>query len=194
MPRGADRVSQLAVQDVDEEALRRLVVEDDASDIDPVQAPALGEALERVTVVDPACGSGAYLIGMMQELLEVRYALFRVTKESRRVHDLKLHIIERNLYGVDIDEFAVDIARLRLWLSLAIDYDGDKPQPLPNLNFKIIRGDSLLAPDPGAGTVARTRRTRPNEAWAQTGTTAAAQRQEAQLLRSRTNRRQGPLA
>ena len=66
----------------------------------------------------------------------------------RSLHALKLHIIERNLYGVDIDEFAVNIAMLRLWLSLAIDFDGDTPPALPNLDFKIVRGDSLLGPDP----------------------------------------------
>ena len=69
----------------------------------------------------------------------------------RSLHALKLHIIERNLYGVDIDEFAVNIAMLRLWLSLAIDFDGDTPPALPNLDFKIVRGDSLLGPDPSSG-------------------------------------------
>ena len=51
---------------------------------------------------------------------------------------------------MDLDEFAVNIAMLRLWLSLAIEYDGpvDKLDPLPNLDFKVVRGDSLLGPDP----------------------------------------------
>src|SRR5262249_26420660 len=52
------------------------------------------------------------------------------------------------LYGVDIDLFAVNIAKLRLWLSLAVDYEGAKPPPLPNLDFKIECGDSLTAPNP----------------------------------------------
>ena len=140
------------VQGVGEDALRKLVVDDDAGGIDPVLAPALGDAVDRVTVVDPACGSGAYLVGMMQELVELRYALFRLAKEPKKTYDLKLHIIERNLYGVDLDSFAVNIARLRLWLSLAIDFDSDDPDedppPLPNLDFKIRRGDSLIGPDP----------------------------------------------
>ena len=116
--------------------------------IDPVAAPVLAAALESVTVVDPACGSGAYLVGMMQELVELRQALFNVGAGAQPLHRLKLHIIERNLYGADIDQFAVNIAMLRLWLSLAIEYEGDEPQPLPNLDFKIVRGDSLLGPDP----------------------------------------------
>jgi adenine-specific DNA-methyltransferase len=64
------------------------------------------------------------------------------------VYERKLEIIQRNLYGVDKDEFAVNIARLRLWLSLVVDYEGDDPPPLPNLDFKIETGDSLTAPDP----------------------------------------------
>ena len=80
--------------------------------------------------------------------MELQTTLFNVGVDSRRLHELKLHIIERNLYGVDIDEFAVNIAMLRLWLSLAIEYEGAKPDPLPNLDFKIVCGDSLLGPDP----------------------------------------------
>ena len=104
--------------------------------------------MDEVTVVDPACGSGAYLLGMMQELIELQTALYNVGVDERSLYELKLHIIERNLYGVDIDEFAVNIAMLRLWLSLAIDFEGDSPPPLPNLDFKIVCGDSLLGPDP----------------------------------------------
>ena len=68
--------------------------------------------------------------------------------DTRSLYDLKLHIIRRNLYGVDIDEFAINIAMLRMWLSLVIEYEGEKPEPLPNLDFKVVRGDSLLGPDP----------------------------------------------
>ena len=64
---------------------------------------------------------------------------------------MKLEIIQRNLYGVDIDEFAVNIAMLRMWLSLAIDFEGESPPPLPNLDFKVLCGDSLLGPDPSPG-------------------------------------------
>ena len=52
---------------------------------------------------------------------------------------------------MDIDSFAVNIAMLRMWLSLAIDYEGDTPEPLPNLDFKVVCGDSLLGPDPSSG-------------------------------------------
>jgi len=70
----------------------------------------------------------------------------KLLKDARSVYDLKLRIISNNLYGVDIDPFATNIARLRLWLSLAVE--AENPLPLPNLDFKIETGDSLLAPDP----------------------------------------------
>lgn len=98
-------------------------------------------------VCDPACGSGAYLLGMMQELVRLRGRLFvaqHIGDDS--AYKIKRSIIENNLYGVDKDQFAVQIAALRLWLSLAID--SERPQPLPNLDFKIERGDSLIAPAP----------------------------------------------
>jgi type I restriction-modification system DNA methylase subunit len=108
------------------------------------------EALGRVRVCDPACGSGAYLLGMLHELLDLRHSLSATCglDSKKTVYEHKLEIIENNLYGVDIDVFAVNIARLRLWLSLAVEYEGDNPPPLPNLKFKIEVGDSLIAPNP----------------------------------------------
>jgi len=115
-------------------------------------ARALLEALESVTVVDPACGSGAYLLGMLHELIELQRLLYsaRLLADAQSLYDLKLRIIQNNLYGADIDPFAVNIAMLRLWLSLAIEFnDPTSPPPaLPNLDFKIVRGDSLTAPNP----------------------------------------------
>ena len=130
------------------EAVARFVDEHDASGIPLASAPKVGAALDEATIVDPACGSGAYLLGMMQELVELQTALYNVGVDPRSLYDLKLHIIQRNLYGVDNDEFAVNIAMLRMWLSLAIEYEGERPEPLPNLDFKVVRGDSLLGPDP----------------------------------------------
>ena len=111
-------------------------------------ARQIAAALEAVRVVDPACGSGAYLLGMMQELIDLQTTLFRVGVNSKELYELKLQIIRDNLYGVDVDRFAVNITMLRLWLSLAIDQTNTWPDPLPNLEFKIVCGDSLLGPDP----------------------------------------------
>lgn len=114
------------------------------------QAPRLLAALERVTVVDPACGSGAYLLGMLHEIIDQMGLLYNsdLIPDAKGLYELKLEVIERNLYGVDVDQFAVNTAMLRLWLSLIIDFEGEHPPALPNLAFKIVRGDSLLASDP----------------------------------------------
>ncbi|HEY7154293.1 MAG TPA: DNA methyltransferase [Gemmataceae bacterium] len=131
----------------DETAVVRFVDENDPSKLpDP---EAVLNALRAVKVCDPACGSGAYLLGMMQELLRLRETLFATRGlDAVTVYRRKLEIIQNNLYGVDIDLFAVNIAKLRLWLSLAVDFEGAKPPPLPNLDFKVECGDSLTTPDP----------------------------------------------
>ncbi|MGE0883663.1 MAG: TaqI-like C-terminal specificity domain-containing protein [Blastocatellales bacterium] len=128
-------------------AIEVFVDDADASQIsDPEKVLA---ALQQVRVCDPACGSGAYLLGMLQELMRLRSALFKSARlDDASLYARKRSIIENNLYGVDKDKFAVQIAMLRLWLSLAIE--SDQPQPLPNLDFKIGCGDSLTAPAPNA--------------------------------------------
>jgi hypothetical protein len=131
----------------DKTAVVRFVEEGDPSRLpDP---EAVLNALRAVKVCDPACGSGAYLLGMMQELLRLREALFATRGlDAVTVYHRKLEIIQNNLYGVDNDLFAVNIAKLRLWLSLAVDFEGATPPPLPNLDFKIECGDSLTGPNP----------------------------------------------
>ena len=132
-------------------AIAKFVDDYDPSGLTLDAARRISHSLADVTVVDPACGSGAYLLGMMQELIELQTALYNVGVDAKALYELKLEIIQHNLYGVDIDEFAVNIAMLRMWLSLAIDYEGEKPEPLPNLDFKVLCGDSLLGPDPSTG-------------------------------------------
>ena len=128
-----------------EDAVARFVDDEDTSGLG--DAETVLEALKLVRVCDPACGSGAYLLGMLQELMRLRGALFKEYKiDFAKLYDRKREIIERNLFGVDKDKFAVQIACLRLWLSLAIE--SEKPKPLPNLDFKIGCDDSLTAPPP----------------------------------------------
>jgi hypothetical protein len=87
---------------------------------------------------------------MMHELVDLETALYneKLVMDPKSLYDVKLRVIEENVYGADIDKFAVNIAMLRLWLSLAIDYESFPPPPLPNLDFKIVCGDSLTAPEP----------------------------------------------
>ena len=131
-----------------DDAISEFVDSQNTDGISVADARKVAAALERVTVIDPACGSGAYLLGMMKELVDLQTTLFNAGADAKSIYDLKLEIIRRNLYGADIDNFAVNIAMLRLWLSLVIEYEGERPEPLPNLEFKIACGDSLLAPDP----------------------------------------------
>jgi len=132
------------------DALSHLVDEHDVRQITPIDAGRVVEALEHLKAVDPACGSGAYLLGLLHEMIGLYQVLFReeLVEDPRSLYDLKLHIISHNLYGVDIDPLAVNIAMLRLWLSLIVEFEGSSPPSLPNLDFKIEAGDSLLGPDP----------------------------------------------
>ena len=98
------------------------------------------EALCNVKICDPAIGSGAFPMGLLKELSQCRTALEGITQS--KAAEIKKHIIQQNIYGVDIERGAVDIARLRFWLSLIVDEE--TPQALPNLDFKIMQGNSLL--------------------------------------------------
>lgn len=98
------------------------------------------EALKKVKICDPAIGSGAFPMGLLRELFLCRTAIEGFDKN--KLVEIKKHIIQQNIYGVDIDRGAVDIARLRFWLSLIVDEE--TPHALPNLDFKIMQGNSLL--------------------------------------------------
>jgi len=98
----------------------------------------LESALRDVKICDPAIGSGAFPMGLLNELWRCREALG--TGLSRL--QLKKEIIENNIYGVDIERGAIDIARLRFWLSIVVD--SDKAEPLPNFDYKFMQGNSLI--------------------------------------------------
>ena len=137
------------VDGLSEAEIARFVDERDPSAVPINLAPQVASALDKVTVVDPACGSGAYLLGMLQELVDLQAILYAAGQRTDAyLYKFKRDIISRNLYGADKDEFAVNIAMLRLWLSLAIEYEGETPEPLPNLDFKVVCGDSLICPSP----------------------------------------------
>ena len=122
------------------------------------QARVLDDALKTITVCDPAIGSGAFPVGMMTEIVRARMALTPYLKtpsplvgegwcggEKRTAYLFKRQAIQNSLYGVDIDKGAVEIAKLRLWLSLVVDEeDVQNIKPLPNLDYKVVAGNSLL--------------------------------------------------
>lgn len=94
--------------------------------------------LRNVKICDPAIGSGAFPMGMLREVFLCRGAIENFDNAA----EIKRHIIEQNIYGVDIERGVVDIARLRFWLSLIVDEE--TPHALPNMDFKVMQGNSLL--------------------------------------------------
>ena len=110
-------------------------------------AQQIDDALADIAVCDPAVGSGAFPVGMMTEIVRARLALTPYFNDAteRTPYHFKRHAIQHCLYGVDIDPGAVEIAKLRLWLSLVVDEeDVEHINPLPNLDYKIVVGNSLL--------------------------------------------------
>ncbi len=105
--------------------------------------------LKEIKIVDPAVGSGAFPVGMLNEIVKARNILTVFFPENERsgrnAYALKRETIENSLYGVDIDSSAVEIAKLRFWLSLIVDEEDMRNiKPLPNLDHKIMCGNSLL--------------------------------------------------
>ena len=134
---------------LDREKIAELVDGRTLEIITPQQALDLANSVAGIKVVDPACGSGAFLLGMLQEILYLNETLFRARNTSESLYKQKLDIITNNIYGADKDGLAVSTAMLRLWLSLAVDYEGEGiPDPLPNLDMKLTVGDSIAGPNP----------------------------------------------
>src|SRR3989344_5997764 len=109
-------------------------------------AKEIDDKLATIKVCDPAIGSGAFPVGMMNAIVKARMVLSSYLKDKNRtLYTFKRDCIQNSLYGVDIDPGAVEIAKLRLWLSLVVDEDNIKQiKPLPNLDYKIMQGNSLL--------------------------------------------------
>ncbi|MBS7357284.1 MAG: N-6 DNA methylase [Bacteroidales bacterium] len=126
---------------VAKDKIRQFVLspEEGVVDIPENKKPKLLTALEEVKICDPAIGSGAFPMGLLNELLHCREVL---SGEHYDRAEIKKSIIQNNIYGVDIEKGAVDIARLRFWLSIVVDEE--EASPLPNLDYKIMQGNSLI--------------------------------------------------
>ena len=145
------------VAGVDESAARTLVTAEDPfaelADASGTRetvriAGAIGRALAEIRVLDPAVGSGAFLLGMLSEILRLRRLAHTVTEGIEptdvQLADWKLNAIEHGLFGVNINPTAVELCRLRLWLSLLVEAPADHaPDPLPNLEYRTVCADSL---------------------------------------------------
>ncbi len=106
------------------------------------KAKELDQALSDIRIADPAVGSGAFPLGMINEIVRARQILAVHAGAKITTYQLKLHAIQENIYGVDLEPGAVEICQLRLWLSLIVDET--VPHPLPNLNYRIMQGNSLI--------------------------------------------------
>ena len=106
------------------------------------------QLLDVIRVCDPAIGSGAFILGMLQLLLQLKSLIKKMIFPQTEInlYNEKMYIIKNNLFGMDIQDDAVTISQLRLWLSLAVEENVTKfseIQPLPNLEFRICKGNSL---------------------------------------------------
>jgi hypothetical protein len=107
-------------------------------------AQEIDKLLDGLKICDPAVGSGAFPVGMLHEIVKLRQLLSVYTKNNLNTYDLKRHTIENSIYGVDIDPGAIEVCKLRFWLSLVVDEESFKDiKPLPNLDYKVVKGNSL---------------------------------------------------
>ncbi|MGP1445112.1 Eco57I restriction-modification methylase domain-containing protein [Treponema sp.] len=133
-------IAYLTEETQNEPAMRNLVLNHDIQTIKDKETVL--SALKNIKICDPAVGSGAFPMGMLNELFACRILLERDSADEENRSRIKKEIVRENIYGVDIEKGAVDIARLRFWLAIIVD---EKiPLPLPNLDYKIMQGNSLL--------------------------------------------------
>ena len=130
---------QTDIREEDKECVRQFVTTHDVELLGELKE-YVDQKLRDVKICDPAIGSGAFPMGLLRELFFCRSAIEPNIVENAAI--IKRHIIQNNIYGVDIERGAIDIARLRFWLSLIVDEKS--PEALPNLDFKIMQGNSLL--------------------------------------------------
>lgn len=130
----------------EKEAVTALLKQKEIDDILKPEIQNITNALDNVKICDPAIGSGAFPMGLLKEIFSVKQTLYTFENGNTQGFDasgVKLSIIQNSIYGVDIEKGAVDIARLRFWLSLVVDEEA--PKALPNLDYKIVAGNSLVS-------------------------------------------------
>jgi adenine-specific DNA-methyltransferase len=128
------------------EKLLKKKLDDDDKKLIKKHSAEFHNALDSVKICDPAIGSGAFPMGLLLEIYTAKQTLHTFEYGNTTNFDasaVKLNIIQNSIYGVDIEKGAVDIARLRFWLSLIVDEP--EPKALPNLDYKIVVGNSLVS-------------------------------------------------
>ncbi len=110
-------------------------------------ADKIDKALHDLKICDPSIGSGAFAVGIVNLVSRLRFLLIKYVsrKYKNNRYFFKRDCIQNSIYGVDIDSSAVEIAKLRLWLTLIVEKDNyEDTEPLPNLDFQLIQGNSLI--------------------------------------------------
>lgn len=143
--------------DIDEEVLKTIIFKNQEPSHDYDKTKILSAIFE-LKILDPACGSGAFPMGLLQRIVKILELIdedatiwFNLqSKEFKDAHKnrnknyiRKLSIIKNTIYGIDIQPIAIEISKLRFFLSLIVDEEGG-PEPLPNLEFKFVCANSLL--------------------------------------------------
>ena len=128
--------------------LKRLVYDLEADGLTKAKLEQLRDALMNLKAVDPAIGSGAFAVGLLLKMVEIIEVIDHVLTPNEVEapdyrYNLKRSLIEKTIYGVDIQARAVHLSELRLWLSLLVEVP--EPEPLPNLDLHIMTGDSLVS-------------------------------------------------
>ena len=107
----------------------------------------IADKLKAIKILDPACGSGAFPMGLLNKMIEI---LCHITPDEN-IYEMKLAIIENCIYGSDIQSIAAQITKLRFFISLICNCEKDATKPnfgiptLPNLETKFVAANSLIA-------------------------------------------------
>lgn len=125
---------------VDSQTLDSLIFSEDSSAVPTKSAQLILDTLSTLKILDPACGSGAFPMGILSEIIRLQDLLGDLRPHYAR----KLEILQSCIYGIDIQPMATEIARLRCFLSLIVDENPSDIKSLPNLEFKFISANSLL--------------------------------------------------
>ena len=133
-------LEQLKLKMGDENGLKEFIFDDNVLNLSNNRTSDILRALKELKILAPACGSGAFPMGILNEILHLQ----EKCGDDRSHYERKLEILQNCIYGVDIQPMATEIARLRCFLSLIIDEDINDIKPLPNLEFKFISANSLL--------------------------------------------------
>ncbi|WP_334088632.1 Eco57I restriction-modification methylase domain-containing protein [Helicobacter typhlonius] len=137
----AQNKTQSQLREAHKDSLYNFIFYKQSDDFIAQNAKQLTQAITSLKILDPAIGSGAFPMGMLSEILEALHTL-NPSLSRQDIAKLKREIIEQQIYGIDIDADAIEIAKLRFWLSIAVDED--TPSPLPNLDFKFMQGNALI--------------------------------------------------